>query len=443
MNVPISISGTTCVFDLFDPVQIWRSNQNSHAPDWQGTTLSCVGILSDKIITVQTVLHRQPTILPCTVLTVHLESIGSVSETSFTPCPMDTLCVTRRALELAMLTAPSTTLKPGFLTALCIRTRHAAAQTAGFSVEAMDWILGHGVHHLLVDQPSLDLHGLTSQCSMNQARAAMFGLTRSQSPVAASLNAAHNTFTCSIFVPPQVKDGIYMINLAPGSFHCARVPAAPVLHTIRGAGFDASHVDDVPGAASSWWHESSGEAPTVPLPEVPQPAPEPAWRHRPEPALNQRPEPAVRQGPAPEAAQRPGLAFSDAPQHAPEPVVQPPEMGQKVTFSEELEDHAELEDGPEEQEDVREWHWEQDGQETEAGVEQGWAPGTGAMEPSDLYNQMPASESSYAEMLASPSWQDSDTLSRILAIRNRSSALASASENAPDEIPVRLSLIHI
>ena len=70
-----------------------------------------VGVLSQNAaISVHKALHNRPTVCPCTLLTVHLEPIGAADEQYFGPCSHDTLCVTRRALELAMLTAPAVLL---------------------------------------------------------------------------------------------------------------------------------------------------------------------------------------------------------------------------------------------------------------------------------------------------------------------------------------------
>merc|ERR1712166_364255 len=241
MNVQLDIAGQSCFFDLFNSISIWTSNHTSQPPHWKGTHMCSVGVLSQNAaISVHKALHNRPTVVPCTVLTVHLEPIGAANEQYFAPCSHDTLCVTRRALELAMLTAPAMTLRPGFLTALCIRTRWRNSATAGhvracFSIQAMEWILNHSVTHLLVDLPSLDLEQDNTKCGLQQARAAMFGLSPAQAAAApVNRECARNTFTCAASIPDEVKDGIFLLSLAAGGFDGYCMPSAPALHRIVG-----------------------------------------------------------------------------------------------------------------------------------------------------------------------------------------------------------------
>ena len=90
----------------------------------------------------------------------------------------------------------------------------------------MNYIVSLGVKHLLVDTPSVDRlfdDGILSAHNI-------FWETKEKS---LNVNAAYKTITEMVFVPNEVKDGKYLLNLQIAPFAADASPSRPILYKIN------------------------------------------------------------------------------------------------------------------------------------------------------------------------------------------------------------------
>ena len=97
---------------------------------------------------------------------------------------------------------------------------------AFLSIEAMQYIVGLGVEHLLVDIPSVDRLFDEGHLSSHN----IFWETKNKE---FSLTTKHKTITEMIFVPEDVKDGTYLLNLQIPAFVSDAAPSRPILYRIN------------------------------------------------------------------------------------------------------------------------------------------------------------------------------------------------------------------
>jgi hypothetical protein len=126
-----------------------------------------------------------------------------------------------------------------FLQALIIRTmpnevekreRRYSEQPAPFlSIEAMHVLLEHGVQHLLVDVPSLDRAHDGGNLSVHH----LYWNVEQGSHHASSAAHVDRTVTEFIFVPDDLPDGRYLLDLQIAPFVMDAAPSRPVLYTVH------------------------------------------------------------------------------------------------------------------------------------------------------------------------------------------------------------------
>ena len=96
-----------------------------------------------------------------------------------------------------------------------------------FSIEAIEYVVSLGVQHLLVDSPSLDRLFDDGQLTAHN----MFWETKQK---IFNTKTQHKTITEMIFVPKEVKDGCYLLNLQVPAFVSDAAPSRPILYQING-----------------------------------------------------------------------------------------------------------------------------------------------------------------------------------------------------------------
>ena len=147
--------------------------------------------------------------------------------------------ITRRLLATAMSQALSDQLefKP-VPRALIVRTlpneetkmerNYDAAPPPFFSSEAMDWVAANGFEHLLVDLPSIDR--LDDQGRLSNHR--RFWNVEPGSFAAHEKSRLNATITELVYVPDEVRDGLYLLNLQISPFQSDASPSRPILFPI-------------------------------------------------------------------------------------------------------------------------------------------------------------------------------------------------------------------
>ena len=188
------------------------------APHLHGTHTECVGHISDERIAVTDII--KDSLIPATLITVTPEKIAE----SYDP-PLNTtdLTITRRALEKALQKS-----NPDFLDALIVRTNSRDTENPPFfSREAMTYISGLPVKHLLTDLPSVDRRDDGGKLGNHRI---FWGVAPSITNIK---KPSPRTITEMIAVPAAVKDGPYILNLQVAPFLCDAAPSRPLLYKVK------------------------------------------------------------------------------------------------------------------------------------------------------------------------------------------------------------------
>ncbi len=198
-----------------------------------GTHTECVGHISRQDHIVQDVAGY-PGLMSALLITITPVSAIKCKE-SYTPefNPADKV-ITQAALTDAFEQHPDP--DPGLMSALVIRTlpnkkskktqNHDTVPPPFFSNEAMQTIAQKGFKHLLMDAPSVDR--LKDQGKLSNHHI-FWGVEQGSNDVP---EASPKTITELIFVPDEIKDGVYMLNLNIGNIRSDATPSRPVLYTM-------------------------------------------------------------------------------------------------------------------------------------------------------------------------------------------------------------------
>lgn len=186
-------------------------------PHCSGTHTECVGHITDQRISVRECL--KDIVLPAVVLSIAPETAVNGDEV-----------ISRRSLEVGL----ANTNADG--TALIIRTlpnddsklarRYDDTRLAPyFAGEAMRFIVECGVKHLLVDLPSIDR--LLDEGKLANHR--IFWCVEPGSREVTEATRMESTITELIYVPDEVADGKYLLNLQIAPFESDAAPSRPIL----------------------------------------------------------------------------------------------------------------------------------------------------------------------------------------------------------------------
>ena len=199
---------------------------HSITPHCNGTHTECIGHITNKRVSILRSLKEE--IILSTLITV---SPKNAKENYIPPLNPKDLVITKKQLEQKLKN-----INPNYLSALIIRTLpntndkkerdYMQNPPAFFSIEAMKYIVGLGVRHLLVDMPSVDRlfdDGILSAHNI-------FWETTEK---AHNVNAGSKTITEMVFVPNEIKDGKYLLNLQIAPFAADAAPSRPILYKIN------------------------------------------------------------------------------------------------------------------------------------------------------------------------------------------------------------------
>tara|TARA_B100001758_G_C18401378_1_gene609245 strand:- start:1126 stop:1926 length:801 start_codon:yes stop_codon:yes gene_type:complete len=198
----------------------------SFTPHCNGTHTECIGHITIERVDILSSLNEE--IIASTVISV----LPKKSNEHYIPdLSSADLVITKKDLEAQLKNANS-----DFLKALIIRTLpnlekkkkrdYMNNAPAFLSIEAMQYIVGLGVEHLLVDIPSVDRLFDEGHLSSHN----IFWETKNKE---FSLTTKHKTITEMIFVPEDVKDGTYLLNLQIPAFVSDAAPSRPILYRIN------------------------------------------------------------------------------------------------------------------------------------------------------------------------------------------------------------------
>ena len=197
-------------------------------PHCNGTHTECVGHITHERISVRDCL-RDAFVL-ASLISVETEKASASKETYAFDLPDNDLLITRRALEKALSNPKSK--------ALIVRTlpneeskltkTYLEEIPPFFTTEAMLSMREAGVDHLLVDTPSIDR--IYDEGKLSNHR--IFWQIEPGSFETSPQSLIHNTITELIYVPREVADGSYLLNLQIAPFASDASPSRPLLFTV-------------------------------------------------------------------------------------------------------------------------------------------------------------------------------------------------------------------
>ena len=199
---------------------------NTHC---NGTHTECVGHITNERISVQDCL--QDVFILAQLITVSPENALETEETYSVELNKDDWMITRKSIQLSTFNfQPSN--------ALIIRTLpnddskksldYSENPPPFFSLEAMKFLVESGIKHLLVDVPSLER--LNDEGKLANHR--IFWNVEQGSFATNSETKLDHTITEMIYVPNEISDGEYFLNLQIAPFVSDASPSRPLIFQI-------------------------------------------------------------------------------------------------------------------------------------------------------------------------------------------------------------------
>ncbi len=196
-----------------------------------GTHTECVGHVALERISVQSTLKNS--LIPSALVTVKPVNATSTPD-QYSPHKVEAdMLITHKSLQSSLAK-----IKEEFLEGLIVRTlpndeskksrRYSQEPAPFFSIEAMEFISGLKVRHLLVDIPSVDRAYDKGRLTNHH----IFWNVKQGSHDVDKKDHSPNTITEMIYVPDEVKDGLYVLNLQIASFVSDASPSRPVIYSI-------------------------------------------------------------------------------------------------------------------------------------------------------------------------------------------------------------------
>lgn len=203
-------------------------------PHCNGTHTECVGHITDERIAVRDCL--KDVFIPAALISVKPEKALETSETYAVQMNDDDRLITRKAIEQALRNDSKFQLSN--LKSLIVRTLPNNESKLSkiyleeippfFSTEAIRYIGEIGINHLLVDLPSIDR--IFDEGKLSNHR--MFWAIEQGAFETNEKSLIYNTITELIYVPNEIEDGTYLLNLQIAPFVSDASPSRPVLFEI-------------------------------------------------------------------------------------------------------------------------------------------------------------------------------------------------------------------
>ncbi len=206
--------------------------QYKFIPHCNGTHTECVGHITRKRISVRDCL--KDAFIPSVLITVAPENAGDSDETYAVDLSDDDKLITRKAIKKA-LENPKSQIPNPKSDGLIIRTlpndeskltkTYLEEIPPFFSTEAIEFISKIGIKHLLVDMPSIDR--IFDEGKLSNHR--IFWNVGQGAFEITDASLIHNTITELIYVPNEIADGNYLLNLQIAPFSADASPSRPIL----------------------------------------------------------------------------------------------------------------------------------------------------------------------------------------------------------------------
>ncbi|MCX4029703.1 cyclase family protein [Endozoicomonas sp. SM1973] len=231
-NVPLASSQTVETTGFIGDTRRGGScnvEQLSLTPHCNGTHTECVGHILDKRISVANTIKE--CFIPAVVISLTPQKAGLCPDHYRPP-----LEATDSIIDLASVVDRLAHIPDEQLAALIIRTLPNPIekqtwmyghndQPPFFSIDAMAYLLKRQVRHLLVDFPSVDKMYDEGKLTCHHR----FWQIPEGKHESSSVSHVHHSISELVFVPDEVVDGFYLLNLQIPAFKSDAAPSRPVL----------------------------------------------------------------------------------------------------------------------------------------------------------------------------------------------------------------------
>lgn len=200
-------------------------------PHCNGTHTECIGHITNERISVQECL--QDAFILANLISIEPEKASETDENYVIDLNENDRLITRKTLENGKWK-----MENGEFEGLIIRTLpNSAAKLSQtyleeippfFSTEAMEFIKEIGVKHLLVDLPSIDR--IYDEGKLSNHRI-FWNVEQGKFEVNEN-SFVNKTITELIYVPDEIEDGLYLLNLQIAPFIADAAPSRPLLFEI-------------------------------------------------------------------------------------------------------------------------------------------------------------------------------------------------------------------
>jgi len=198
-------------------------------PHCNGTHTECVGHITNERISIRDCL--KDVLVRAMLISIEPTSAGQSSESYAVPFGANDVLITRNALETGLSgrkIEPNDALVIRILPnddSKLVRQYGRDSMPPYFTTNAMEHIVASSFKHLLVDLPSIDR--LNDEGKLSNHR--IFWGVAEHSLHAGPETRLESTITELIYVPNEVEDGEYLLNLQIAPFESDASPSRPIL----------------------------------------------------------------------------------------------------------------------------------------------------------------------------------------------------------------------
>jgi kynurenine formamidase len=196
-----------------------------------GTHTECIGHISHKRISVNNILKN--CFIPSTLITVKPEKASETNDTYIPDKNNEDLMITKKIISDALKNNST-----DFLDGLIIRTlpnsetkkyrKYEGNSSPFFSLEAIKYIVSLNVKHILIDTPSVDRPFDEGNLSIHR----IFWDVSLGSYDIDEKKHSFKTITELIYVPNDIGDGNYFLNLQIPNFVADAAPSRPIIYNV-------------------------------------------------------------------------------------------------------------------------------------------------------------------------------------------------------------------
>ena len=200
---PMEFNGFSCNIASGAPVNFYTLQLTPHG---NGTHTECIGHISSDFEKINDVKIEQ--FCTAELITIEPEQIDKdavITEKFLAEA------IQHKTTALIIRTLPNSEVKK--------KHNHTGTNPAYFSVEAMNYIVQRGYSHLLIDLPSVDREQDDGKVLAHKI---FWGFNADPQP--------QKTITELIFVPDEIIDGLYLLNLQISNISLDAAPSNPIIY---------------------------------------------------------------------------------------------------------------------------------------------------------------------------------------------------------------------